>query len=109
VPVRVRLSDGQGWLVSARGAALSYRIGPAARVEAGTDAALLPAGVTQVRAGDATPVTLSWRPGRAPAPVHCGPGPVSRMERAYLLSSAAFFSTSSMPPQRKNACSGRWS
>ena len=28
---------------------------------------------------------------------------------SYLASSAAFFSTSSMPPQRKNACSGRWS
>ncbi len=38
-----------------------------------------------------------------------GRGPALRPYWSYLFSSAAFFSTSSIPPQRKNACSGRWS
>jgi hypothetical protein len=71
-----------------------------------------------------TTAELSNRPVRRGArtdtgsPYHCpdateraGPqwtGPL-RAGMSYLLSSEAFFSTSSIPPQRKNACSGRWS
>lgn len=51
VPVRVRLPDGQGWIVAAYGSALSYRTsGGGAWVEAGSDAALLPDTATEVRA-----------------------------------------------------------
>jgi hypothetical protein len=51
VPVRVRLPDGQGWLVAAYGSSLAYRApGGGAWVEAGRDAALLPDTATEVRA-----------------------------------------------------------
>jgi hypothetical protein len=48
LPVRLRLPDGQGTVVAAEGAALSYRSGAGWR-DAGRDAALIPAGVTEVR------------------------------------------------------------
>jgi hypothetical protein len=56
VPVRVRLPDGQGWLVAAKGSALSWRTGTGPWTTAGTDAALLPATATEVRA-DTDPAT----------------------------------------------------
>jgi hypothetical protein len=53
LPVRFRLPDGQGWLVAAKGAPLSYRTtsGGAWQV-AGTDAALVPDETTQVKVGE---------------------------------------------------------
>jgi hypothetical protein len=48
LPVRLPLPDGQGTLVAAEGAALSYRSGAGWR-DAGRDAALIPAGATVVR------------------------------------------------------------
>jgi hypothetical protein len=53
VPFRVRLPDGQGWLVAAKGSELSWRVGSGAWTSAGRDAALLPAPATEVRAGAA--------------------------------------------------------
>ncbi|MFI5485624.1 hypothetical protein [Micromonospora echinaurantiaca] len=49
LPVRLRLPDGQGILVAAEGAALSYRVGAGRWLDAGRNAALLPAGATEVR------------------------------------------------------------
>jgi hypothetical protein len=50
LPMRLRLPDGQGTVVAAEGAALSYRSGPAdGWRDAGRDAALLPLAATQVR------------------------------------------------------------
>lgn len=49
LPVRLRLPDGQGILVAAEGAALSYRVGGGRWQDAGRDAALLPANATEVR------------------------------------------------------------
>ncbi|MER5332890.1 hypothetical protein [Micromonospora sp. NPDC002717] len=49
LPVRLRLPDGQGVLVAAEGAGLSYRIGSGRWQDAGRDAALLPADATEVR------------------------------------------------------------
>ena len=47
LPVRYRFPDGQGWVVAAKGATLAYRTD--AWHDAGRDAALVPAGATQVR------------------------------------------------------------
>lgn len=49
LPVRLRLPDGQGVLVAAEGAALSYRVGAGEWQDAGRGAALLPADATEVR------------------------------------------------------------
>lgn len=49
LPVKLRLPDGQGVLVAHEGAALSYRAGDTGWRDAGRDAALLPAGATEVR------------------------------------------------------------
>ncbi|MDT0530403.1 hypothetical protein RM555_15535 [Micromonospora sp. DSM 115977] len=49
LPVRLRLPDGQGVLVAAEGAALSYRVGAGEWHDAGRGAALLPADATEVR------------------------------------------------------------
>ncbi|MEU4781811.1 hypothetical protein [Micromonospora sp. NPDC023633] len=49
LPVRLRLPDGQGVLVVAEGAALSYRVGAGRWHDAGRGAALLPADATEVR------------------------------------------------------------
>ncbi|MEU9504789.1 hypothetical protein AB0D32_00715 [Micromonospora sp. NPDC048170] len=49
LPVRLRLPDGQGVLVTAEGATLSYRVGAGRWHDAGRDAALLPAAATEVR------------------------------------------------------------
>ncbi|MFY1598387.1 hypothetical protein [Micromonospora sp. WMMD737] len=49
LPVRLRLPDGQGVLVVAEGAALSYRVGAGEWHDAGRGAALLPADATEVR------------------------------------------------------------
>ncbi|MDO3700951.1 hypothetical protein Q3W71_04560 [Micromonospora sp. C28SCA-DRY-2] len=49
LPVRLRLPDGQGILIAAEGAALSYRVGAGRWQDAGRNAALLPAGATEVR------------------------------------------------------------
>lgn len=46
LPVRLRLPDGQGVLVVAEGAALSYRVGTGRWHDAGRGAALLPAAAT---------------------------------------------------------------
>ncbi|SCL53419.1 hypothetical protein GA0070606_2117 [Micromonospora citrea] len=54
LPVRLRLPDGQGVLVVAEGAALSYRIGAGRWHDAGSGAALLPADATQVRVATAS-------------------------------------------------------
>jgi hypothetical protein len=65
LPARLRLPDGQGWLVADRGATLGYRTGGTAILQqAGLDAALLPDNTTQVE------VT---RPGSAPVPVDLNP------------------------------------
>lgn len=48
LPVRLRFPDGQGWLVAAKGAAFRYRTGTGGWRAAGTNAALLPAGASQV-------------------------------------------------------------
>ncbi|MFG3710231.1 hypothetical protein ACIBTZ_25680 [Micromonospora sp. NPDC049460] len=53
LPVRLRLPDGQGVLVVAEGAALSYRVGAGRWQDAGRGAALLPADATQVRVATA--------------------------------------------------------
>jgi len=59
IPVRMRMPDGQGWVVAAYGAELSYRTAPDGRWRAaGRDAALLPDGAVAVRVD---------RDGRAPA------------------------------------------
>lgn len=62
LPVRLRLPDGQGTLVAAEGAALSYRTGAGGWHDAGQDAALLPAAATEVRvtpaSGSATTLTI---------------------------------------------------
>jgi hypothetical protein len=58
VPVTVPLPRGQGWLVAAKGARLSWRTGSGPWTDAGTDAALLPAEASEVRAGDGTPIHL---------------------------------------------------
>lgn len=55
VPFRVRLPDGQGWLLAAKGRTLTWTDGGRARTA--RDAALLPAGATEVRA-DGTRVAL---------------------------------------------------
>ncbi|SCL23061.1 sigma-70 family RNA polymerase sigma factor [Micromonospora inyonensis] len=54
LPVVVRLPDGRGWLVAQPGAALSWSDGRGDWRQAGRDAALLPAGATQVRVGTVT-------------------------------------------------------
>ncbi|MGR6322486.1 hypothetical protein Q2K19_13175 [Micromonospora soli] len=53
MPVRLQLPDNQGVLVAAEGAALSYRIGDGQWQDAGRNAALLPANITDVRVTDA--------------------------------------------------------
>jgi len=58
VPVMVPLPRGQGWLVAAKSARLSWRTRSGPWTDAGTDAALLPAAATEVRAGDGTPTQL---------------------------------------------------
>jgi hypothetical protein len=60
LPVRLRFPDRQGWLVAAKGATFRYRVGPGPWLTAGREAALLPAGATQV---EVTPA------GRQPAVV----------------------------------------
>lgn len=63
LPVRLRLPGGQGWVVAAKGAQLSWHgTGGTAWTDAGTDAALLPTAATQVRVtvnGHSTDVTLA--------------------------------------------------
>ncbi|BCL13099.1 hypothetical protein [Micromonospora sagamiensis] len=54
LPVVVRLPDGRGWLVAQPGATLSWSDGRGEWQPAGRDAALLPAGTTQVRVGTVT-------------------------------------------------------
>ena len=50
LPVRIRLPDGQGWVVADYGYGLAYRTGAATQwVDAGRDAALLPDSTLQVR------------------------------------------------------------
>ena len=87
---------------------------------AGVEVVELPALAAEVRAVNAHLLGYRWRPhatptgstGRSPhATERAGPqwtDPLRKRKR-YLLSSDAFFSTSSIPPARKNACSGRWS
>lgn len=60
LPVRLRLPDGQGVLVAAEGAALSYRVGAGRWQDAGSGAALLPADATEVRvtAAGGTAITV---------------------------------------------------
>ena len=66
------------------------------------------------RSGPSTPTCSAEQPPRRPS--GCDGAGRSTVDRPapdagtrYLFSSDAFFSTSSIPPQRKNACSGRWS
>ncbi|MEH1124385.1 hypothetical protein [Micromonospora sp. CPCC 206061] len=59
VPVRVRLPDGQGWIVAAYGSSLAYRTAGGAWVEVGQDAALLPDTAAEVRAVTAGGVSSS--------------------------------------------------
>lgn len=63
LPVRLRLPDGQGVLVAAEGAKLSYRVGAGRWHDAGRGAALLPADTTEVRVtpagGTATTVPVT--------------------------------------------------
>jgi len=54
----VALPAGQGWLVAAKGARLSWRTDSGPWTAAGTDAALLPATASEVRADDGTPLHL---------------------------------------------------
>lgn len=56
LPVQVKLPDG-GWAIAAKGKALAYRDGDGWH-DLGRDAALVPAGITQVRVGT-SPVTLN--------------------------------------------------
>ncbi|MCX4386456.1 hypothetical protein OG777_05875 [Micromonospora peucetia] len=49
LPVRLRLPDGQGVLVAAEGATLSYRVGTGPWRDAGRGVALLPANATEVQ------------------------------------------------------------
>lgn len=55
LPVRLKLPD--GWVVAAKGRSLAYRTGTGGWHDAGRDAALVPAGTTEVRVGG-TPVPL---------------------------------------------------
>ncbi|WP_162788463.1 hypothetical protein [Amycolatopsis albispora] len=48
LPVRLRLPDGQGWVVAAKGARLDYRTGEAREGDF-ADAALIPDAATQVQ------------------------------------------------------------
>lgn len=49
LPVRVQLPDGNGWVVAAKDARLSYRIGSGAWEQPQQNAALCPASATAVR------------------------------------------------------------
>jgi hypothetical protein len=62
LPVRLRLPNGQGVLVAAERATLSYRVGAEKWRDAGRDAALLPATATHIRVtapGGSTTVTAA--------------------------------------------------
>jgi hypothetical protein len=60
-PVRMRLPDGQGWVVADRGAMLRHRTGDGAWQNAGRDAALLPPAATEVEV-----TRPGWQPVTAP-------------------------------------------
>ncbi len=63
LPVHIRLPDGQGWVVAAYGSTLRYRVAGGQWVDVGSDAALLPAGATDVevstKSGLRTTVSLA--------------------------------------------------